>query len=129
MVRHKDETNTSKPQLGPRMPLNAEAQKQVYYEAMWHNQSQNLAPHLRLSLELYYVKNMDRAAVAEELECGSAVVSNNCSAGLNELADMIWRLQNEGRCNHCGARSVVIQQAPATAWKPERDCLLCARKQ
>ncbi len=129
MVRHKDENNTSKPQLGPRMPLNAEAQKQVYYEAMWHNQSKNLAPHLRMSLELYYVKNMDRSAVAEELEYVPPVVSNNCCEGLNQMADIIWRLQNEGRCKHCGAHSVVIQQTPASAWKPERDCLLCARKQ
>ena len=128
MVRHKDETNTSKPQLGPRMPLNAEAQKQVYYEAMYHTLSGRLSASYRLCLELYYIKDMDRSTVAQEMEITPSSVTEYCAHALTELSDMIWRTQNH-HCSHCGMAAVLVNQDASTLWKEERKCLLCAGTQ
>jgi hypothetical protein len=107
------------------MPLNTWDQKQVYYEAMYHTLSGKLSASYRLCLELYYIKDMDRSTVAQEMEITPSSVTENCAHALTELSDMIWRTQNH-HCSHCGMDGVLVHQDASTCWKETRKCILCA---
>jgi hypothetical protein len=123
------EGNSRSGKPGPTIPLGPRGSKIVLYMSLWNAHKFGLPTHERVAIELYYIQGMDRAGVAEELECVPDSVSDYCGKALTWISDEIWRSRANRRCEHCGAASVVAQQTPATAWEPEQKCLLCNKVQ